>query len=214
MAAYFEHFQPATYFVTVLAITASGQTFQSTSNGITIDTSPPTIVSAIEQFDVSFSLQQPSRFQSSNDSIAARWSFEDTESGIIRYEWAIGSSPFQDDVQSRTSVGMETSGINNNLNGVLKENTTYYVTVFATNGAGLVSNATSIGITYIESELDSTILEGFVIVDSADLLLSFVDENGETIDVLEFRIPDSVRISWEGVGDDVEETCECVVLNL
>ncbi len=207
MASYFEHFQPATYFVTVVAITASGQTFQSTSNGVIIDITPPTIVSAIEQFDVSFSLQQSSQFQSSNNSIVARWSFEDIESGIAGYEWAIGSAPFQEDVQSRTFVGMETSAINNNLNGVLIENTTYYVTVYATNGAGLISNATSVGITYLESELNATILEGFVVVDSVDVL-SFIDESGNAVDILEFRLPDSVRISWEGVGDDVEETCE------
>ncbi len=209
IGSYFEHFQPATYFITVLAITASGQTFRSTSNGVTIDTTPPTIVSAIEQFDVLFSLQQSSQFQGSNNSIAARWLFEDTESGIVGYEWAIGSVPFQEDVQSRTSVEMGTSAINSDLDGILRQNTTYYITVYATNGAGLVSNATSVGITYIESELNATVLEHFVSVDSV-AALSFVDVNGDIVDVLEFRLPDSVRILWEGVGDDVEEICECM----
>ncbi len=196
--------------MTVEAITASGRKFRGISNGITIDTTPPILVSAIEQFDVSFSLEQSSRFQGNNNSMAARWLFDDLQSGIVEYEWAVGTVLYGDDVQPRTSVGMTTSAVNSDLNGVLQQNTTYYVTAYATNGAGLVSNATSMGIMYLESELNATSLEAIVRVDSVDTLM-FVDDNGETIDILEFRLPDSARVTWEGVGDDVEETCKWCV---
>ena len=194
-------FQPAVYFVTVEAITASGSRFQGTSNGITIDTTPPNLVSEIEQFDVAFSLQEPSRFQGNNHTIASRWLFDDLQSGIVNYEWAIGTKPYGQDVQSLTSVGMATSAINSRLYGVIQESVTYYVTVVATNGAGLTSNATSEGIIYSTSELNATELVNFIVLDYTNTILED--------DVLVAPLPDEVGVSWAGVGGDVEEVCKC-----
>ena len=202
-------FQPAVYFVTVEAVTASGNRFRGTSNGVTIDTTPPNLVSQIEQFDITFSLNQPSRFQGNNHTIAARWLFDDLQSGVTEHEWAIGTSPYRQDIQPFTSVGIATSAINSNLTGVIQENVTYYVTVVATNGAGLSSNATSQGIIYSTAESNVTI---------EDIVLEFAsfvtvgDGFGDLVNVLVITLPDRVGVSWPGAGDDVEDVCELLIM--
>lgn len=76
--------------------------------------------------------------------IYANWSgFSDPETGIAEYEWAIGTTPGGEDEMPFTSVGLSTSA---SEVGPFARGLTYYVTVRATNGAGLKSTATSDGI--------------------------------------------------------------------
>ena len=85
-------------------------------------------------------------FQTSTTTITANWTgFSDPESGITGYEWAIGTTSGGTDVQAFTSVGTATSATNATL--TLSNGTKYYVTVRATNGAGLTNTATSDGVT-------------------------------------------------------------------
>ena len=202
-----DHFQPATYYITVEAITASGQLVTSTSNGVIIDTTPPELVSPIEHFDISFSAVIPTRFQGNDHTISARWMFRDLQSGIAEYLWAIGTRPFLQDVQVLESVGTATEAMNASLLGILEPNSTYYVTVVAVNGARASNNATSQGITYVATELNQTELELLVQVEFVEVL-SVTGDNGAQVDVLRSEEEDRTSISWEGVPEDVEQICE------
>ena len=71
--------------------------------------------------------------------------FADAQSGVTAYEWAIGTTAGGTNVQNYTGVGTSTSATNGSLS--LSLGTTYYVTVRATDGAGLQSTATLDGVT-------------------------------------------------------------------
>ncbi|UCB57642.1 MAG: FG-GAP repeat protein [Candidatus Omnitrophota bacterium] len=81
------------------------------------------------------------RRTSSRTTLYARWSSQDAESGIIEYEYGIGSTfdgaELIRDVLDWTSAGMETEIMCADLD--LSYNTTYYFVVRAKNGVGLWS---------------------------------------------------------------------------
>jgi len=202
-------FQPAVYYVAVKAITASGQEVIGFSNGVTIDTTPPEQSSPIQHFDVEFSTTQPTAFQGNNHTISARWHFTDLESGIVNYKWAIGSYFGGDDIQGYMSVGLETSASNISLEGYLVHNITYYISVRATNGALLVKEATSTGITYIATELNAAHLE-LIVMPSYVGTFQYPAFNNTDIAVfiLRTRRTFQAAISWENVSADVSQICK------
>lgn len=207
LSLFTDHFQPASYFITVQAITASGRYITATSNGVVIDISPPEPIAPIDHFDVSFSNVQPVDFQASNDTISVRWAFRDLESGIIDYKWAIGTAPNITDIQRFISVGTSLEASNSGLRGVLEHNMTYYVTVVATNGAGLSTYVTSEGVTYSASVLNFTALEEVVTIEFVRSLV-VGGEGGEGEEVLVVEQEDRAAIMWDGVSEDVEDICE------
>ena len=201
-------FQPSTYYITVEAITASGRRITASSNGVTIDTSPPILVTPIEHFDVSFSSTEPVRFQGNNNTISARWMFRDEQSSIIENMWAIGSSPFATDVQPFTSVGLSNAA---NVSGLtLLNNVTYYISVVVRNGAGLTTNVTSTGVTFIATQLNVTMLSTLVNVEFTEAL-TFTDTNGERFMVRKTDRDFRASVSWEGVERDIEDLCKLVL---
>jgi hypothetical protein len=85
--------------------------------------------------------------QTSRDSISANWTgFMDSESGVDRYEWAIGRSPGAQDVVpfTPTTISFQTSFTKPGL--TLSVGGTYYTTVRGINGAGLTATASSNGV--------------------------------------------------------------------
>lgn len=83
-------------------------------------------------------------------SLSANWAgFTDAESGIARYEWALGTSPGATDLQAFVDVGTATSATASGLS--LAVGTTCYATVRATNGDGRIVTATSNGV-YVGSD--------------------------------------------------------------
>jgi len=98
--------------------------------------------------------------QASSTMIEANWSgFQDPESGIAGYEWAIGTSPGATDVQDFRPVGVQHDAVNDALS--LTAGATYYATVRATNGAGLSVTATSDGIVAVFGpEVPGTVNDG------------------------------------------------------
>ncbi|MER3474453.1 MAG: hypothetical protein C4335_10570 [Armatimonadota bacterium] len=74
--------------------------------------------------------------QSSLTTLHARWWSRDLETGIFRYEVAVGTTPGGTDVMDWTSVGIRTEAT---FNLSLAHGKVYYVAVRATNGVGLVS---------------------------------------------------------------------------
>ena len=204
------HFTPAVYYITVVATTTSGYQVMSSSNGVTIDLTPPVILQEIQHFDVTFNPSQPIMFQGSNDTISVSWQFSDAQSGISEYIWAIGTSPGAADVMNHTSVGTATYAINDGLQGLLTHNETYYVTVVAVNGAGLMTTSTSRGVTYIATELNATELEQFVFVlEVEEISVPSPDDRNLTVTLEQgFRV-DFAGVSWEGIPGEVDQICEC-----
>ncbi len=74
---------------------------------------------------------------SSLDSIEAQWLSEDPESGIIEYQYAIGTTPGGTDVVYWSTYGNNTQAYLSGLN--LAKGSQYYLSVVAKNGAGLKS---------------------------------------------------------------------------
>ena len=63
----------------------------------------------------------------------------------MEYTWAIGSSPGATDIQDFKSVGLDEIAANDQLGGIIQDNHTYYATLTARNGAGLVLRNVSSG---------------------------------------------------------------------
>ena len=100
------------------------------------DTTPPTTPVVIDDGE----------YTSSKTSLNATWSSSDPESGIVEYQYAIGTSPRDTDVVDWTSAGTATEATRTGLNLIL--GATYYFSVKAKNGKGLWSEVgTSDGIT-------------------------------------------------------------------
>ena len=196
--------------MTVQAITASGRDVTSSSNGVTIDITPPVLVSAIEHFDVSFSEDEPVRFQGNNNTISAKWRFQDEQSDVVGHMWAIGTVPFGTDVRGYEAVGLSQRARAVGLQ--LSHNVTYYVSVLAQNGAGLVSNVTSEGVTYIATQLNDTLLQTLVNVEFTELL-TFVDESGSEFNILRADRDFHASVSWDGIGPDIEDIGKYLLLD-
>ncbi len=93
---------------------------------VVIDTTPPPAPSLTTNSQ-----------SSSLDSIEAQWSSEDPESGIMEYQYAIGTTPGGTDVLYWTTYGNNTQAYLYGLN--LTKGSQYYLSVVAKNGAGLKS---------------------------------------------------------------------------
>jgi N-acetylneuraminic acid mutarotase len=134
--------QGQNYYVSVQATNHAGLSTIATSNGVKVDTTPP-IGGPVN--DGSTSGQDLST-QTSTTAISANWTaFSDPESGITKLQWAIGTSPGATDVLGFTNLA--TSAVGATRSGLsLTHGTTYYATVKATNGAGLVTTVSSNGV--------------------------------------------------------------------
>ncbi|XP_078616233.1 uncharacterized protein LOC144884654 [Branchiostoma floridae x Branchiostoma japonicum] len=135
----------AVYFITVKAVSGSGREVLSSSNGVNIDVTPPDIQD-LYHVDMSWDDEEISDFQGSNSTIAVRYKAFDSESQVVEYFWAIGTSPGGTDVQPFRSNGLKDIAVNSDLEGFLRHGSTYYVTLKAVNGAGLQSIVTSSGV--------------------------------------------------------------------
>ncbi|XP_022103276.1 uncharacterized protein LOC110986013 isoform X2 [Acanthaster planci] len=159
----------------------------SCSDGVVVDTTPPTPGS------VWIGWSQHQNYQSSSSELVLHWeSFTDIEergmarhhSGIKYYEYAIGSTRGGSDVKEFVRVGIANNVIIHNMK--LQNGHTYYATVRATDFVGLSSQATS----------DSVTIDTSSPVISDDHTL---DVGGSFI-----RSTTSVSVSWENVFSDKE----------
>lgn len=104
-----------------------------------LDTTPPVAGS------VSDGLGADSSLQASVTTLSANWSgFSDLGTGIASYAWALGTSAGAANLQPFQSVGLATSATRSGLG--LVTGVTYFVTVRATDGAGLSVSASSNGV--------------------------------------------------------------------
>ncbi len=83
--------------------------------------------------------------------IAANWETEDLQSDIDNIEYAIGTTPMAEDVQSWISIFPDQTSFSQLMDS-LELNQTYFVKIRVTNGAGLSSEATTDGQFYTTKE--------------------------------------------------------------
>ncbi|XP_070572851.1 uncharacterized protein [Ptychodera flava] len=139
---------PAVYYITIKAVTGSGRYVIASSDGVYVDDTPP-IFDYLYHVDKAWSEDEPVTFQGSNSTIAVRWSAYDIGSQVYEFKWAIGTTPNGTDIQDFVSVGLDNFVYNEELEGALEDRKTYYVTVHATNNAGLSTVAITSGVTLI-----------------------------------------------------------------
>jgi hypothetical protein len=138
--------QGVTYYFSVKAKNGAGLWSEvGSSDGIAVavpeppsDTTPPTTPTVTDDGATT----------TSKNRLSASWSSTDPESGIAEYQYAIGTAPFESDVVGWTSVGGDTQVTAKCPK--LDLGYTYYFSVKAINGVGLVSGVGSTdGITVI-----------------------------------------------------------------
>ena len=132
----------ARYINEITCTNADGFSSTSSSDGVTVDVTPPNSGLVHDGWSLISDIQ----FQFSTTAVQAIWEpFRDDESGVVKYRWGIGSTPDKVDVLNFTDVAMMTSAMAESLN--LTHGERYYVTVEATNGAGMSSHGWSDGFT-------------------------------------------------------------------
>ena len=121
----------------------------------------------------------------SRSHIAAYWNaFEDLESDVIKVTWCAGLSSGDCDLVKETQLKPDSTSVRKVLTQPIKNGQRYYITVTATNTAGVTTSLTSDGVTVDDTRpISGTVIDG--IVSDVDYL------NGEG----------DVSASWFGFED-------------
>ncbi|KAK2183533.1 hypothetical protein NP493_308g03123 [Ridgeia piscesae] len=124
------------------------------SNGIVVDSTPPFpgrvwIGSHSNHWSYQISRSQMNIYWSSFIDVET-YGQSSHHSGIVKYEYAIGTSPDGVDVQDYTDVGVTNMAVATRL--TLRDGSTYFVTVRATDHVGRSTTAQSAGITIDSTE--------------------------------------------------------------
>ena len=125
-----------TYYVNVRAISTIGKAgVVGSSDGILVDTTPPGKPSVTDG----------GAYASSPSQLTGSWTASDAESGVVSYEYAVGTTSGGTNIKNWTSAGNQTSATIGSM--TLIDGGNYFISVRATNGAGLKSQVgTSDGI--------------------------------------------------------------------
>ncbi|KAL5006990.1 hypothetical protein ScPMuIL_015796 [Solemya velum] len=132
-----------TYYVTVMCCNTADLCTTMTSDGVTVDKSPPSpgrVLDGTEEIDI--------QYQASNDSLGAKWyGFSDPQSGLLKYEVRAGSTPGAGDILAPITLHLTEEVFWPRLpsNTQLPPGQHVYTTVRAYNPKGLYSEATSNG---------------------------------------------------------------------
>ncbi|XP_062596534.1 uncharacterized protein LOC134257978, partial [Saccostrea cucullata] len=169
----------ARYSMRVAAINYAGYLASFETNGVIIDTSSP-LISWLKIGTVGNSREHRVDgyvWVSDKKGIQASWLCKDHESGVIEYTVAIGTSPGGDDVLAWKSVGTESSqyitGFTLEVTNQTTKSPTYYLSLKAKNGAGLVSPLATVSTPIMVMEEDKAGL----VVDGADNIDKIVGED-------------------------------------
>ena len=132
------------YHVTVKIVNGVGLKNTITSDGILLDTTPPTVAS---QYIKDGKSGKDKDFTINRFAYSAHWeqAFSDVESGVVEYRAGLGTKPGLADVSAFYSVGLKTNLTITRL--ILESGRVYYVTVVCCNGVGMCVNASSNGLT-------------------------------------------------------------------
>lgn len=184
------------YFVSVRATNAAGLSTTLYLSRIYIDKTPPfgkntSVRDGLTMYDINFI--------SLNDSVSANWdAIKDEESGIEKYEYCVGTTPFNCLVKHFTSVNKNNSYVCNDCQ--VYADMKIYTTIKATNEAGLSAMFTSNGV-----RVDSTPPE------IGDVLDGDVAQRPDAENVDATWTP---AVTWYGVRDIQSgiQGCEWIIL--
>ena len=132
------------YHVTIKIINEAGLKKTISSDGILIDTTPPTVA---PEYIKDGKGGKDKNFSNERFAFSAHWeqAFADAESGMLKYCVGLGTKPGLDDIKAFNTVGSQT---NVTFTGILLESgCRYYVTVVGCNRVGMCINASSNGAT-------------------------------------------------------------------
>ncbi|XP_046557193.1 uncharacterized protein LOC124266445 [Haliotis rubra] len=119
----------------VLKITSSSRMMEFVLDHVSVQTVD--YVAGPDSVDTEEHLVVHSMFLSHWSSLHASWHFEDLQSPITQYKWAIGRVPGGSQIQEYTDVGRKVQG---DISGLkLTHNSSLYITVMAMNAAGLTT---------------------------------------------------------------------------
>ena len=129
------------YYASVRACDLENRCTVATSAAVIVDATPPVAGRVLDGYG-----EDDADFQADMNVIGASWEgFHDPHSHIDRYEWCAGLSRGKCDVVAVRSVGLLTSALATSLSKPVSSNDVVYVTVYAYNGAGLLTSGTSDG---------------------------------------------------------------------
>ena len=129
----------ATYTVSVLAINGAGGSTQVSSDGVTIDASPPTCTFR------RVPIPSGASTATFNDTLPLEWECDDPESGVALGEWSVDTIPGGRAVKDWANIATTwdlSSPLHRDRFSVVSMQA-YYVTLRVTNGAGQVGVAVS-----------------------------------------------------------------------
>ncbi len=133
------------YFISVIAINGAGESSPYGASGaITVDATPPTTPVVVDD----------GKYTVDPTKLHATWSSTDPQSGIVEYDYSVGTSAGATDVVGWTNAGTQTDKTITGL--ALAAGTQYFINVRATNGAGSVSNVGSSGGIIVDSTPPTT----------------------------------------------------------
>ena len=134
--------------VTVSSVSGSGTLAISIAAGTATDAAGnsapaigPSLVTKVDNSPPVMNEIITPRFAASTSSIKASWSASDPESGIKRYEYAVGTTPLGTQIRRWTSAGSSLSMLISRMS--LAVGSTYYVSVRAVNVMNLMSEPIS-----------------------------------------------------------------------
>ncbi len=153
--------QGTTYYFYVRAWNNAGLSSVGVSDGITVDSTPPTRPTIIDDGD----------YTGETTLLHAKWTASDPESGIAGYIFAVGSTAGGSDVVPETEIGPTGEVWVTGLN--LIPGKTYYFKAKARNGAGLLSTswANSNGIRVEAISLKDSIAQALELPNSTKVML-------------------------------------------
>ena len=134
-------FNSPAYYINVKVVNFAGAETIRSSPAITIDDTPPHFTT-IGCVDPDHSMTEPDVYQSTTSAVGAYWDCEEDISQIERYHIMVGTTLGGDDVVQATDVQLKTKVRIDNLEGKLTDGQMYFITVSATNSAGLKSFST------------------------------------------------------------------------
>ena len=130
------------YHVTVKVINGANLKKTITSDGILIDTTPPTVAAQYIKDGVQ---GRDKNYTSERFTFSAHWeqAFADAESGLVEFRVALGTKPGLTDIQGFKTVGSQKSATISGLS--LNSGQRYFVSVLGCNGVGMCTNGSSNG---------------------------------------------------------------------
>ena len=136
------------YTVFLRIYNRAGKLNELSSNGVVIDTTPPIpseIIPKLSPSEWRFSKETQTYYSSNASDIYVTWKeFDEQESQMWYYKWALGTSKYGTQLQTLINIGLTTNA-NTSVNGPnIRPGIQYFVTVVGRNRAGLVSGNCSL----------------------------------------------------------------------